>query len=129
MGASSNGKNGTTGGMRDLLKREKDPSVEARKAASPLQTDFPYVFELLGGIAKTATEDAVSPSTITFFANEGKIRFSVNVKSMKLTFIGEVEDVLNPWGSLNTALAMGDVMQREMREQGYTPKDAPSLPH
>jgi len=113
--------------MRNLLFREKDLSAEARKVAAPLQENYPYVFELLGGLEKTATEDEVSPGTITVFIHEGKARFSANVKSLKTTLIGDVEDIVNLWGAINTALAMGEVKSKAMREQGFTPKDQTGL--
>jgi len=123
----TNGKNAEKTGMRGLLFREKDVSGEARKVARPLAENFPFVFELLGGLEADGEEPEVSPGTVTIFIHEGKARFSANVKSLKKTFIGDVDDVVNPWAAINTALAMGDYNEKAMREQGYTPKDTTGL--
>ena len=104
-------------GLRDLIKKETNRNAEARELAKPLEKDFPFVAELLGGIAAKGQSPEVPPSTITFFFHEGKIRFSTNVKGLGKTLIGDVADVTNPWGSINTALAMGECSQKDYTER------------
>lgn len=129
MGAITHGKNSKSMGMRNLLTRERDLTTDARKAVQKLAEDHPYVFELLGGCPAEGTEAAIEPGTITFFCKDGELRFSANVNSMMLKFHGVCQDVLNPWGAINTALAMGDVTPKEITERPYTPKNATALPH
>lgn len=123
MGANENGKNGKAGSMRDLLTRKKDPSIEAQKIVACLREDYPYVADLLGGMPEKGDQKAVSPGTITLFVHEGKARFSANVKSEELTFIGDVADIANPLGSINTALAMGDVSSKRYTDRSSTSTD------
>jgi hypothetical protein len=104
-------------GMRSLLKNGKDYDEEARKIVKPLEKEFPLVAELLGGLPETKTDPAVSPGTVTIFIHEGKARFSINVKSASRTFIGDLADILNPWGAINTALLMGDVSSKRYTGQ------------
>lgn len=112
MGETNGKTKAKAGSMRDLLSKKKDPSVEAQKVVAPLREDYPYVAELLGGMAESGEQKAISPGTITLFVHEGKARFSANVKSEEVTFIGDLEDIVNPLGSINTALAMGDVSSK-----------------
>lgn len=99
-------------GLRDLLTKEKPNGEAARKLCKPLSKEFPFVAEILGGIEAKGDQIEVSNGTITFYVHDGKIRFSANVKSAEKTFIGDVADILNPWGSINTALQMGDVSSK-----------------
>jgi len=104
-------------GLRDLLKGGKDHDAEAIEITKSLKKDFPFVAEVLGGCPATKTEEAVLSGTITIFIHEGKARFSVNVKSQGKTFIGDLADIANPWGSINSALAMGDVSSKRYSER------------
>jgi len=122
MGATTNGKNNSKSGMRGLFSGKKDVVEAARKAVAKLEEDHPFVFELLGGCPAEGTQPAIEPGTITFFVKDGCLRFSANVNSMMLKFNGECQDVLNPFGSVNSALGMGDVTQKEIAERPYTPK-------
>jgi len=129
MGATNNGKNSAKGGMRNLFSGKKDVVEAARKAVAKLEEDHPFVFELLGGCPAEGNQPAIEPGTITFFVKDGSLRFSANVNSMMLKFNGECQDVLNPFGAVNTALAMGDVTQKEITERPYTPKVSTEVPH
>lgn len=104
-------------GLRDLLNGGKDHAGEALKIAKPLSKDYPIVAEILGGIPEKGDQRAVSGGTITFFIHEGKARFSVNVKGEEKTFLGEVADILNPWGSINSAMLVGDVSSKRYTER------------
>lgn len=129
MGATNNGKNTSKGGMRNLFSGKKDVVEAARKAVAKLEADHPFLFELLGGFPAENGIPAVEPGTLTFFVKDGALRFSANVNSMMLKFSGECQDVLNPFGAVNTALAMGDVTQKEISERPYTPKGSAEVPH
>jgi len=114
-------------GLKDLLQKEKDDGKIARKAVEKLKKDFPWVAEILGGSPANGDDVEVSPGTITIFFHDGKIRFSANVKSAQKTFIGDIGDVLNPWGSINSAFGVGDVSSKRYTERGYTSKDQTGL--
>jgi len=104
-------------GLRDLLKKEKDYDRQALEAAEVLRAKTPYVAEILGGSKGSATEEPISPGTITFFFREGKWRFSANVKSASKTFIGDLVDIASPWDSVNYALESGDCRQKDYTER------------
>jgi len=129
MGDKTNGTTTKPGSMRDLLTRKKDPSIEAQKIVACLREDYPYVADLLGGMPEKGDQKAVSPGTITLFVHEGKARFSANVKSEELTFIGDVADIVNPLGSINTALAMGDVSSKRYTGQANSLGKAEDAPY
>lgn len=103
--------------LRKLLKGGKDYEEEARKITKPLEKEFPLVAQILGGMPATKTDDAVSPGTITIFIYEGKARFSANVKSQEKTFIGDLEDITNPWGSINTAFLLGGISAKRYADR------------
>ena len=99
-------------GLRDFLNGEKDHGKEARKCVKALEQELPLVAEILGGIEANGKAPEVSPSAITIYVSGGKIKFSTNVKSAEKTLHGEIADVLNPWGSINSALLVGDVSSK-----------------
>lgn len=99
-------------GLRSLVTEETKNGAAARKIVEKLKDDYPWVAEILGGLEADGSQAEILPGTITIFIHEGKARFSVNVKSVEKTFIGEIGDVLNPWASINCALAMGDVSSK-----------------
>jgi len=129
MGATNNGKNNAKGGMRNLFGGPRDVVEAARKAVAKLEEDHPFVFELLGGCPSEGTHKAIEPGTITFFVKDGELRFSANVNSEFLKFNGLCQDVLNPFGSVNTALAMGDVTQKEITVRPSTLGKPDEIPH
>lgn len=107
-------------GLRDLLNGGKDHEAEAQKIAKPLAKEYPFVAEILGGIPEKGDQKAVSGGTITFFIHEGKARFSANVKGAEKTFLGEIADILNPWGSINSAMLVGDVSSKRYTDRKAT---------
>ena len=128
MGAN-NGKNSPSGGMRSLFRQEKDTVAAARKVVEKLKDDYPYIFELLGGSPAEGTLPAVEPGMLVIFVRDGELRFSANVNSIMLKFYGACQDVLNPWGSINLALAMGEVTTKEITERPSTSGKASDIPH
>lgn len=99
-------------GLRNLVSKETKHDEEARKAVKVLQKDFPWVAEILGGCPAQGDDPAISPGTITIFFHDGRFRFSANVKSQEKTFIGDVADILNLWGSVNFAFADSNVSSK-----------------
>jgi len=110
-------------GLRDLINGGKDHAAEALKAAKPLQKEYPIVAEILGGMPEKGDQPAVSSGTITFFVSDGRIRFSANVKSAEKTFIGDISDILNPWGSINSVMLVGDVSSKRYTDQKASKTD------
>jgi len=104
-------------GLRDLLNGEKDHGEEARKAVKAISKDFPHVAEILGGLPEKDGKAAVSPSAITIWIQDGKARFSSNVKSASRTILGDIADLANPWGSINCILGTGEVSSKRYTEQ------------
>lgn len=104
-------------GLRNLLNGAKDDEKSAKKVVKPLEKEFPLVAEILGGSPATEKEAAISPGTITIFIHGGKARFSANVKSAEITLIGDVADIVNLWGSINSAILVGDVSSKRYTER------------
>lgn len=125
----TNGKNSATGGIRSLFRQEKDTVAAAREVLEKLRDDYPYIYELLGGSPAEGTLPAVEPGMLVIFVRDGELRFSANVNSIMLKFYGRCQDVLNPWGSINTALAMGDVTTKEITERPFSSGKSTDIPH
>jgi len=104
-------------GLRSLINGGKDHDSEAQKLVKCLAKDFPLVAEILGGLPEKGEEGKVSPSAVTIFIHEGKARFSCNVKSAEKTLIGEIGDLVNLWGSINSALLTGQVSSKRYTER------------
>jgi hypothetical protein len=126
---ASNTKNGvhkdadqhaTSDSLRSLLGGGGDDPRKLRALLDPIREACPIVAELLGGMLADKGQPAVDPGTITFFVREGKIRFSANVKSAEKTFIGEVADIVNPFESVELALAFGNVSSKRYTERQST---------
>jgi hypothetical protein len=103
--------------LRDLVTKESPNGKASRKIADQLREKYPLIAEILGGVEKNGDQPEISAGTITVFLREGKARFSANVKSAEATFIGEIEDISNPWGSIEVALQTGQVNQKKYTEQ------------
>lgn len=116
-------------GLRDLINGGKDHDAESQKIVKCIAKEYPLVAEILGGLPEKGDEKKVSPSAITIFIHEGKARFSTNVKSAEQTFIGDLVDLENPWGSINTALLTGGVSSKRYtaRTNGMTPEQEKSI--
>jgi len=118
-----------SGGLRSLLNGGKDYEKAAQQAVEALKEEFPIVAEILGGIPKSADAEAVAPGTITIYVHEGRARFTINVKSYSQTLFGEVEDVVNIWGSINCALLTGAVSSKRYTERPATGGNEADIPH
>lgn len=105
------------GNLRSLLGGKDGGVRSSRKLVEPLRDEYPLVAEILGGLEASGKEPEVPGGTITFSIREGKIRFTANVKSAKKTFYGDVADIANPWGSVNSAFLTNQVAEREYTER------------
>jgi len=110
------------GSLRSLLHGRTDSGAASRSVVEPFRDKWPLLAEVLGGVAATATEDAVEGGTVTLFVRDGQLRFSINVKSADTTIIGDVADVLSPLDSIEFAMTTGKVSSK-----GYSERFA-SLP-
>ena len=126
--ASANG-GALSGGLRTLLNGGKDYEKAAQQAVEALKEEFPIVAEILGGLPKTADAEAVAPGTITIYVHEGRARFTINVKSCSQTIFGELEDIVNVWGSINCALLTGAVSSKRFTERNATSGNEADIPH
>jgi len=117
------------GGLRGLLGKDKDYDGEAYKAVESIREECPLVAEILGGVKASQTEPAVAPGSITIYFREGRLCWSANVKSAKATFFGTVADITNPWGSINSALLLGECSQKEYSERLSNGMSLADVPH
>jgi len=118
-----------SGGLRGLVTGGKDVCKQNQKAVEVLREECPLVAEILAGIPADGEQPAFEGSPITFFINDGRLRFSANVKSSLIKFVGDVADPLLPWHSINTALLTGDVSSKRYTEQPYTRTETMEPPH
>jgi len=126
--ASANG-GALSGGLRTLLNGGRDYEKAAQEAVEALKKEFPIVAEILGGLPATADSPAVAPGTVTIYVHEGRARFTINVKSYSQTLFGDVEDLVNIWGSINCALLTGAVSSKRFTERPSTSGNEADIPH
>jgi len=118
-----------SGGLRGLVTGGKDHGKINQKAVEALREECPLVAEILGGIPASGEQEAFEASPITFFVNDGRLRFSANVKSSLIRFVGDVADPNLPWHSINTALLTGEVSSKRYTEPESTTKKTEEPPH
>lgn len=118
-----------SGGLRGLVTGGKDVIQINQKAVEVLRETCPLVAEILAGVPASGDQPAFEGSTITFFVNDGRLRFSANVKSSLIKFVGDVADPSLPWESINTALLTGEVSSKRYTEQETTSKTKEEPPH
>lgn len=104
-------------GVASLLFGGADPAAQCRDAVKPWADCWPAIAILLGGMPETKDQPAFDGGTVTFFVRDGKIRFSVNVKALDKTFIGEVADPLKPFDSVELAMTTGMVSSKRYSER------------
>jgi len=105
------------GSLRALLVKDGDNDEATQKAVAALTAEYPIVAEILGGCAATGTQAAVQPGSITLYVRNGRLCWSAVVKSEKMKFYGEVADVVNPYGSINSAMMLGECSMLPYTEQ------------
>lgn len=99
--------------FRQLVTGGKDDSAARLKGVEKISEESPLVAEILAGSPQNGSQAEIPPSTVSFFMDGDKMKFKIFVKGDLGTFFGVVEDVLNPWGSINSAILVGDVSQKK----------------
>jgi len=100
-----------------MLGGSSDSVGSARKLVAELSNNCPLVADLLSGLPASNSGPEVPGGTITFSIREGKIRFSANVKGAEKTFFGDIEDILKPWESIESAFMVGAVSSKRYTER------------
>ena len=110
------------GSLRALLVKDGDNDEATQKAVAALTAEYPIVAEILGGRPASGTQAAVQPGSITLYVRNGRLCWSAVVKSEKMKFYGEVADVVNPYGSINSAMLLGEcsMLPYTERTDNYT---------
>jgi len=112
-------------GFRQLVTGGKDDPAARAKGVEKIGAESPIVAEILAGSPAGGGLAEVPPATISFFMDGEKLKFKIFVKGDLGTFFGVVEDVLNPWGSINSAILVGDVSQKRHTVQNGTDAKVP----
>ncbi len=103
-------------GFRDIVSGSTDEYQGRVKAALPLADEFPLVAESLAGTPANGTLPEIGPCSLGFYLDGDKAKFVVRVKGEDTVLFGVVADILNPWGSINSALLVGDVSRKRHSE-------------
>jgi len=103
--------------FRDIVAGGKNEYGQREKGTKTLKKETPFVAEILAGSPAEGGNPEVSPGTIAFFMDGTQMKFSIFVKTPETKFFGVVQDPLNPWGSVNAALLLGDVSRKRHTEQ------------
>jgi len=104
------------GSFRDIVAGGKNEYGQREKGTKALKKETPLVSEVLTGSPAEGTSPEVSAGTIAFFMDGAQMKFSVFVKTPETKFFGVVQDILNPWASVNAALLLGDVSRKRHSE-------------
>lgn len=102
--------------FRDLVQGGKNEYGQRIKACKPIAESFPFVAEILSGSPSDGENKEVSPGSISFFLDGSQLKFAIYVKSPEQKFFGIIQDIVNPWGSINSALSVGDVSRKRHSE-------------
>lgn len=101
----------------DLFKGDRDEQASREIAVSGIAKEFPNVSAILSGIAKNGKEEAVPPGTITFYLDAGKCCAIVKPKDADFLGFLPIEDLHDPWGSLESAIIGGLVQWKTRKSQ------------
>jgi len=96
----------------DLVQGENGSTKAKQAALEPLAKETPLVAQVLQGREAAGTSPAISGGSVSFYMDGNRMKFTIFVKSPEQKFFGVVADVLNPWGSVNSALLVGDVSRK-----------------
>jgi len=103
--------------LRSYLGKGKDDGKANRKVCETFANEAPLVASLLGGLPAEGKDPAIEGGKISFWIQEGKMRFCATVKTVRKNFIGDITNPANPWQSVNWALMTGNVSEREYTER------------
>lgn len=106
--------------FRDMVKGNASAAADRLKGVEKLQDEFPLVSEALAGAVGQNGQKDEEGCTISFWMDGPRMKFKIYVKFTFTSFFGEVADILNPWGSVNSALLTGDVSQKRDSGKGNT---------
>lgn len=103
--------------FRDLVQGGKNEYGQRVKACRPIAEACPLVAEILSGSPADGENKEVSPGSISFFLDGSQLKFAIYVKAPEQKFFGIIQDITNPWQSINSALMIGDVSRKRHTEQ------------
>jgi len=97
--------------------REKANGVSAGPTVAEKQREkYPLLAGLLEGTSTPSTKGAPQPWTLSLFADEGQVRFSVGSRSAGMTFFGSAGVGVDVLGSIEKALVAGEVVAKREKE-------------
>lgn len=105
------------GSFAALLQGGNDEHGSRKKTAACLLKEFPLVAEALTGTPSENGNPEVPRCAISFYLDGGQAKFVIRVKGNETALFGVCGDLLNPWGSINSALLVGDVSRKRHSEQ------------
>jgi len=111
--------------FRDLVTGGKNEFTSRSKAVESIKESCPLVAEILTGSPAEGGNPEVSPGSVSFYLDGSQVKFAIYVKSPESKFFGVVQDVLNLFASINSALLLGDVSRKRHSEQENGSKVAP----
>lgn len=117
------------GGLRSILNGGKNVIAQNRLALEEIAHECPTVVDILAGAEAEGDSPELSASSITFFIQDGRLRFSARVKSALIKIVGDVKDVKMPWHSIEAAILTGECGQFEYTEYKATVKETAEPPH
>lgn len=117
------------GGLRGILRGGKNHAAANRKALATIAAECPTVCDILAGIEANGEEPEFVPSPITFFIQDGRLRFSARVKTSLIKIVGDVQDPKLPWHSIESAILTGECGQFDYTEYKATTTEVAEPPH
>lgn len=111
--------------FRDLVSGGKNELSARQKAVKTISEECPLVAEILTGSPAEGVLPEVSPGSISFFLDGSQLKFAIYVKSPEQKFFGIIQDIANPWQSINSALLIGDVSRKRHSEQNGSSEKLP----
>jgi len=117
------------GGLRSILSGGKNVIAQNRQALEKIADQCPTVVDILAGAEAEGDQPELAASSITFFVQDGRLRFSARVKSALIKILGDVKDPELPWHSIEAAILTGECGQFEYTEYKSTTKETAEPPH
>jgi len=117
------------GGLRSILSGGKNVIAQNRKVVEAIAAECPTVVDILAGSEAQGDWPESAPSSITFFMQDGRLRFSARVKSAQIKIVGDVQDPKLPWHSIEAAILTGECGQFDYTEYKSTTKEVAEPPH
>jgi len=112
--------------VRELVSGDGNTREARIIACHKLECDFPNLYELFVGTNAAGDKPEISPATISFYAIGDRLKFKIWIKSPDRSFYGICKDVDDPFGSVETAILLGEISTGREKQAKY---DVDSLPH